>query len=100
MKRVLAVTERAPERQREMLDSQAELNAQLVVLQLKLDQMASRLAEVEQEQDKSGEHRLVDLTKERDELKESRRHWVRYVVMTLVGMGVGGLLMALGRLLK
>ena len=82
-----------------MLDGQASIEGRLISLNAEVKRLNERLADVEEEQDRSGEHRMVELTRERDELKEARRHWVRYLVTAIVSLIAGGVLMALGRLL-
>ncbi len=54
---------------------------------------AKRLEELE-------DKRITEIERERDELKGSKTHWVRYVIMVLVGMFTGGVLLALGKLIK
>ena len=44
--------------------------------------------------------KLAETEKERDTLRDSQKHWVRYVVTAVVAFLTGGILLALGRMLK
>lgn len=100
LRQVAAVSLKAPERQRETLDASAGIEAQVVALAAEVKNLKDRLKTAEDELSESGEHRIKDIIRERDELKASRTHWLRYGVSIIVGMLVALAMMGIGKFLK
>ena len=95
-----AYFERILAKQDEVLREVSTLEGKLLAIDGRVSRLEGDVDEVDGKLEQSGQHELAKVLRERDELKDSRKHWLRYVVTVIVSLITGGLLLSLGRLLK
>lgn len=87
-------------KQEEVLREVHEMKGRMLAIDGRVSRLEGDVEDVDGKLEQSGQHQLAAVLKERDELKDSRKHWLRYVVTVIVSLITGGLLLSLGRLLK
>ena len=111
LKQILEHQRAAPQRHEALLREVDAVKAEVVRLSGQVGTLDARVGHIEKELgkveeaadealEKSGAWELARIKQERDDLKDSQKHWGRYVVTALVSFIAGGGLLLLGRLLK